>query len=88
MGYIDADKEIKRLEKLESTDPNDIQKIEFAKTILKEAPRERVKPIVTGEWQFYERYMECSECNEPYFDRDAKNYNFCPICGADMREGK
>jgi hypothetical protein len=29
----------------------------------------------------------CSECGcQPWFSRDIHNYNFCPNCGADMRE--
>ena len=41
---------------------------------------ERIK----GRWT---RDNACSECGcQPWFSGDIHNYNFCPHCGADMRE--
>ena len=51
-----------------------------------------VKPVVHGRWVSYPHQIdrECSICGhtEPYkfADKDAKIFNFCPHCGADMRK--
>ena len=45
-------------------------------------------PVVHGRWTYkegdYEIYMICSECG---WDSDFRT-NYCPNCGADMRERK
>ena len=47
---------------------------------LPPAQPERIK----GHWT---RDNACSECGcQPWFSGDIHNYNFCPNCGADMRE--
>ena len=39
---------------------------------------------IRGRWT---RDNACSECGcQPWFSGDIHNYNFCPNCGADMRE--
>ena len=39
---------------------------------------------IRGRWT---RDNACSECGcQPWFSGDIHNYNFCPHCGADMRE--
>lgn len=46
-----------------------------------------------GEWRHYEGYLTCSECRTEYDDDIMMHCgddvpNFCPNCGADMREGE
>lgn len=52
-----------------------------------QAPTADVKPVVRGTWKRNTDYMgepmECSICGSLYIDT---NFNFCPDCGADMRE--
>ena len=49
-------------------------------------PAADVKPVVRGKWLDMESdhsFQKCSECGELSCCRS----NFCPDCGADMREG-
>jgi Zn finger protein HypA/HybF involved in hydrogenase expression len=52
--------------------------------------------VVHGEWSTIEddyiglTALKCSKCNQEYWFEDEppiKIYNFCPNCGADMRDG-
>ena len=48
-------------------------------------PAADVRPVVSGEWIDTGSGQECSVCSE--FQPGYDNYrNFCPNCGADMRE--
>lgn len=55
-------------------------------------PAADVRPVVRAYWKSvpHKRARVCSQCeaDEPYkfADDDANVYNFCPNCGADMRE--
>lgn len=62
---------------------------------LKRIPAADVRPVVRGEWVVsrtdygwngaeFPTHCKCTECGRevPYQDKD----NFCPNCGADMRE--
>ena len=56
--------------------------------IINQLPAADVRPVVRGKW-IYDHWCEfkCSNCgawskSEPYRGRE----NFCPNCGADMRE--
>ena len=40
---------------------------------------------VKGRWEAEDRQSKCSECGMK-FNQDEMYYNFCPNCGADMRE--
>lgn len=47
------------------------------------------KPVVHGEWVFIGDYdSRCSVCGEEYCIGPDEDYNYCPNCGADMRERK
>ena len=59
-----------------------------AEDVIETIPAADVKPVVHGEWNFidknkYYRY-ECSVCHERFEKQMRRNY--CPNCGADMRE--
>ena len=64
---------------------------------IKSAPPADVRPNIHGHWEVVSlgygdnAYIcECSECKDTvwvYVDADRK-FNFCPNCGADMREPK
>lgn len=44
-----------------------------------------VKPAVRGRWEVTPLYIKCSECSDSF---PLIPQNFCPNCGADMREGE
>lgn len=62
----------------------------WALTILDSIPAADVRPVVRGKWsRVYDDFMKsnydtCSCCGKEYFG--AYGFNFCPNCGADMRE--
>ena len=53
------------------------------------APTLDVKPVIKGKWIFKhgDSDIYCSECDEAYDEIPGK-FNFCPNCGADMRESE
>ena len=57
---------------------------------LNNLPAADVRPVVRGKWSIvYDDFMKsnydtCSCCGKEYFG--ANGFNFCPNCGADMRE--
>lgn len=58
-------------------------------------PTADVRENVKGEWRFSSDHAEgiCTRCQYKIYGRPYNNtylivpYNFCPNCGADMREG-
>ena len=57
--------------------------------LLLNIPTIEAKPVVHGEWDFIGDYdSRCSVCGEEYCIGPNEDYNFCPNCGADMRERK
>lgn len=42
-----------------------------------------VRPVVRGKWKITSIYIKCLECGECFM---LIPQNFCPNCGADMRE--
>ena len=56
---------------------------------LKSIPAADVRPVVRGAWipGTYEKPFECSACHTRYYWCTRKYAsNFCPNCGADMRQ--
>ena len=57
-------------------------------------PAADVRPVVRGKWVKIRTHdggvwksIACSNCKyEPWFSSTEPLYNFCPNCGADMRE--
>ena len=50
---------------------------------LNEIPAADVRPVVRGKWIINGWSIRCSECR---YDMPFSVRNFCPNCGADMRE--
>lgn len=78
--YVDADALWKRL-------PNDLPYKASVKRVLIQAPAADVRPVVRGRWIVHDFgagdiSYECSECKEI----SCCGADFCPDCGADMRE--
>ena len=46
-------------------------------------PAADVRPVVRGKWKVYNNTYMCSSCGQPVSFWQS---NFCPNCGADMRE--
>lgn len=53
-------------------------------TTLMEMPAADVVEVKRGKWFHYEGMCTCDQCNSTLDDISP----FCPMCGADMREGK
>ena len=55
----------------------------IAKDIIKRAPTADVAPVVHGEWEtiYSDHLCQCSNCK-----KTSEPTDFCPHCGADMRE--
>lgn len=55
----------------------------------KEAYRVIVRPVVRGEWVEDDYgFIHCSICGMEWDEPEHPKTNFCPNCGADMREVK
>lgn len=77
-------------------DAKDYVRYAFAKGLnaleyLDEVPAANFQPVVRGRWVKFEtdtppRRNVCSECRYITNPWLARVYNFCPNCGADMRE--
>ena len=56
--------------------------------LLRGIPAADVRPVVRATWRRYSPFTdtyECSNCGEQVIDQQFRT-NFCPNCGADMRE--
>ena len=59
-------------------------------------PAADVEPVVRGEWERFEEQefftiydgLKCSICGSKYNPESAKNYKFCPNCGAHMERSE
>ena len=81
----------------DAIDSEDFQRLNFGMRILDwidDIPAADVRPVVRGKWEVsrtdygwngaeFPTHCKCTECGRevPYQDKD----NFCPNCGADMR---
>lgn len=64
--------------------------------IVYDSPAADVRPVVRGAWialdlpRINAKRVECSKCHNgmevDYMELVKATYNFCPNCGADMRE--
>ena len=50
---------------------------------VEDFPAADVRPVVRGKWKVYNNTYICSSCGQPVSFWQS---NFCPNCGADMRE--
>jgi hypothetical protein len=51
---------------------------------IMELPTYDVKPVVRGKWG---KDGDCSVCGcQPWYERDIHTLNYCPNCGATMKE--
>ena len=96
--YIEREKALESVrEKLLITDalPDGIPKDASTFTLasmqhsLESIPAADVRPVVRGRWiwtvaddEYFGEYWKCNFCGEHSYI----GYNFCPNCGADMRE--
>ena len=98
--YIDREKFLKRLgEEYPGIPPHGAIVVGM---LCDEEPAD-VRPVVHGTWEFMETeniwshaelshfYIQCSICKSQFFTDTPKlrfAYEFCPCCGADMREAE
>ena len=74
------------LEKLGQFHPDYMFNIASIKNFIKEEPE-----VEKGKWvsakDGIDGHVKCNQCFKTYdYDSEAQYYNFCPNCGADMRE--
>ena len=89
--YISKEQACKELERfIGYLDEDMIHRLKIA---IRRIPATDVREVKKGKWtQVREKhlYLLCSICHEPYAKLDVlgieQNKNFCPNCGADMRE--
>lgn len=67
------------------------------KTLIVRANAADVAPVVTGRWEIktddYDcEYAKCSACGEEFYDANEDTiditFNYCPNCGAHMKDGE
>ena len=59
--------------------------IKRAAKIVADFPAADVRPVVRGHWEYISfMIVKCSNCQETF--QELAGDNFCPNCGADMRE--
>lgn len=91
--YIEREKLIEHLKK----DPLfDLVERYGITGVIESIPRADVRPVVRGKWIDMGDFISCSSCNATRLKEFESDYgkamrldartNFCPNCGADMRE--
>ena len=86
MRLIDADELKKAIDKY----CEDYQGFDGVIDIIDNAPTVEERP--QGEWIIIksplsnETIVKCNKCGEEFIGNDVEDYNYCPICGADMRK--
>lgn len=97
--YIEREAIIAHLQECVGTPPEIAYTFPIYKAIerfVKGLPTADVAPVVRSEWEILtddsgNEYMRCKQCGEEFYDGDNDTvdtkHNFCPNCGADMREG-
>ena len=94
--YIERDKVIRELEWYIERFPDCAECLEARKSIIARIPSADVRPVVMARWKHRKDSAwsgggctECSACGFGYSDEyyhEVEEFNFCPNCGADMRE--
>lgn len=83
--YINAD-EMKTVKSIQSADFNSIETI---RQWIDSQPTADVVEVKHGYWEErfeYQHEKFCSKCGLPQLWMNAVVYNYCPVCGADMRK--
>lgn len=61
------------------------------KDYVNAAPTIDAEPVRHGKWRKAEygslKYFKCSNCDYGVMEKEAKEFNFCPNCGAKMDGG-
>ena len=86
MGYIEREAFLDAIERMKPChqDADDIAEM------LQNFPDADVRPVVRGKWKVDGHHIRCSICDEYMCIKDQEGIEipreFCPNCGADMRE--
>ena len=83
--YIERDKVIRELEWYIERFPDCAECLEARKNIIAHIHSADVRPVVRGTWIKNGWSIRCSICG---YDMPFATRNFCPNCGADMREAR
>ena len=91
---IDANELIAILEKIADEDESEYFHLDEVTQEIFDAPTVDAAPVVHGRWEprkdvpGFVRCSVCHDCNIYDDWPDGKKWNYCPNCGADMRERK
>ena len=82
--YIDADSLIKAVNGFTKFYHLDRLHVGTFIDAVVDMPDADVKPVVRGEWRYEpnEDWYRCSVCGDTRYDEE----NYCPNCGAEMKE--
>lgn len=91
MKLIDADNIVFDCSGLIYIDPTDYKAtVEYFAKQIRAIPAAAAPERKRGKWQFVdhygERYRVCSVCSVERLDDFSTGMNYCPNCGADMKE--
>jgi len=85
--YIDREAAIARLKRIVEVNRLRTDRAWFTpdgvEYLINEIPAADAQPVVRGKWIINGWSIRCSECR---YDMPFSVRNFCPNCGADMRE--
>lgn len=96
--YISREVVIKKIAEVQDKATTGTEDVAYYRAIkiIRETPAADVQPVKRGKWKRddngYDTYIECSRCGMSLSicDYEASEWrevmNFCPDCGADMRE--
>lgn len=93
MRLIDADRLEKYCRGIDATYNDEPWMLVDILSAINDMPTVDAKPVVHGTW-LYNRinspdFRICDKCGCPYrISKIESKYNYCPNCGADMRERK
>ena len=84
---IDANALMDTLKKRTSTAyPNELWGLLLSQDFVENAPTVDAVEVVHGRWFAHHSHSyECTCCHAKYITMRAKDWNYCPNCGADMR---
>lgn len=81
--YLDCDPLIEEMSGYKYGGEDFDDGIDTAISVCAVFPPADVRPVVRGKWKITPIYIKCLECGECFM---LIPQNFCPNCGADMRE--
>lgn len=76
--------------RIESLQEELVDGLMYCEWIKDHIHKKRASEVVHGRWMEFNIMMTCSVCDKDWYydDNNCDEFNYCPNCGADMRERK